>query len=717
MTINSTVRTAGPFQGDGSTVSYQFGFKVFQDSDLLVTRVDETTNAPVELALSVDYTVTLNANQDTAPGGTVTLTTPLAATQSLSMTSDVVPTQGASIPNMGGFYPKVIEAALDRLTILAQQSQITAQGGLRAAYPDTLSELPNQGARANRMPIFGLTGDAGVSAFTVDQVAAAIAAVSPGGTGGTVVGREVVTVQSDGQTVINLASVRYTPGVSAILVVVDGKLLPQTDYTQTSSSSITMSTGLNAGMEVEVIAARMVTAGVDGAQVSVTQTGSGTAGRTLTARAGDARNINDYTGADSTGAGDSSAAALSYKNYVEGESFNVVGTGREPMVFPPGVYQLSAQQFNKVGKVKGAGSKNTFIVLKPGETGPLFTVNAEDVAGTSVDDANHFSVEGVTLVGNRTDSTTVGTSHAIYCPDAPWAIGTQYSPSIRGSDVVILNFTGDGLYFGVNRNWALLDRVIVRYCNDSALVTYGYDGRYTSCDFGVCQNYGVRELAGGANVYLGCNIYYNTINVVVDPFSNAASSWIACAIDGALQNGASIAAGAAAKKFIGGRFFGNSRAGAGLYSDIKTAAEIHVIGTDFIMSGQKVKLLLETNGTKPPVIWLPSYIDTSGGAATPYLTDITDDWTILRYAGGSDARLGAAGISTLSAYIGSTERLRVDANGLSIRSPFYMLSSLAALTNSAGAQTGTLTNSPVAGNPTKWIPINDNGTTRYIPAW
>lgn len=39
------------------------------------------------------------------------------------------------------------------------------------------------------------------------------------------------------------------------------------------------------------------------------------------------------------------------------------------------------------------------------------------------------------------------------------------------------------------------------------------------------------------------------------------------------------------------------------------------------------------------------------------------------------------------------------------------------LTNGAAAATGTLANAPIAGNPTKWIPINDNGTTRYIPAW
>jgi len=40
-----------------------------------------------------------------------------------------------------------------------------------------------------------------------------------------------------------------------------------------------------------------------------------------------------------------------------------------------------------------------------------------------------------------------------------------------------------------------------------------------------------------------------------------------------------------------------------------------------------------------------------------------------------------------------------------------------ALTDGAAAALGTLTNAPAAGDPTKWIGINDNGTLRYIPAW
>src|SRR5271168_2700020 len=44
-------------------------------------------------------------------------------------------------------------------------------------------------------------------------------------------------------------------------------------------------------------------------------------------------------------------------------------------------------------------------------------------------------------------------------------------------------------------------------------------------------------------------------------------------------------------------------------------------------------------------------------------------------------------------------------------------SALNAFSNNAAAAAGTLLNAPVAGNPTKWIPINDNGTIRNIPAW
>jgi hypothetical protein len=47
----------------------------------------------------------------------------------------------------------------------------------------------------------------------------------------------------------------------------------------------------------------------------------------------------------------------------------------------------------------------------------------------------------------------------------------------------------------------------------------------------------------------------------------------------------------------------------------------------------------------------------------------------------------------------------------------FLMRTAVAWTNGAGAGAGTIGNAPAAGNPTKWIPVDDNGTTRYIPAW
>lgn len=47
----------------------------------------------------------------------------------------------------------------------------------------------------------------------------------------------------------------------------------------------------------------------------------------------------------------------------------------------------------------------------------------------------------------------------------------------------------------------------------------------------------------------------------------------------------------------------------------------------------------------------------------------------------------------------------------------FMIGSTGTWASGAGVSAGTLLNAPSAGNPTKWIPVDDNGTTRYVPAW
>lgn len=124
MTISSTIRKAGPFTGNGSASAFPFYFKVFQASDLYVVKLTVATGVESTLTLTTDYTVSLNADQNSNPGGTVTLVAgALASGYTLTITSSIADLQPTDITNQGGFYPEVIEDALDRATIQIQQLQ------------------------------------------------------------------------------------------------------------------------------------------------------------------------------------------------------------------------------------------------------------------------------------------------------------------------------------------------------------------------------------------------------------------------------------------------------------------------------------------------------------------------------------------------------------------------------------------------------------------
>lgn len=95
--------------------------------------------------------------------------------------------------------------------------------------------------------------------------------------------------------------------------------------------------------------------------------------------------------------------------------------------------------------------------------------------------------------------------------------------------------------------------------------------------------------------------------------------------------------------------------------------------------------------------------------------DLHTDVQLLDAANGNMAVLNANNGGAISCTAGSD-----GSNGhfsITATTTTYFLRFNAALTNHAAAAVGTLNNSPVAGNPTKWIGINDNGTIRRIPTW
>lgn len=175
MTISSETRKTSPFVGNNVTTAFPFTFKVFSSSEVEVVRVVDATEVETTLVLTTDYTVSLNADQDADPGGTVTLLSALATGTTLVITSNVANTQSTALTNNGGFYPHVIEDALDRATIQIQQ--LSEQVERSVKVPITSTTDPD----ALVASVVASEASAAASAAAAASSAAAAAAAVPSG--------------------------------------------------------------------------------------------------------------------------------------------------------------------------------------------------------------------------------------------------------------------------------------------------------------------------------------------------------------------------------------------------------------------------------------------------------------------------------------------------------------------------------------------------------
>lgn len=164
MTVSSSTRRAGPFNGNGVTTEFPFTFKVFAKSDVAVYLTDPDG---VQTLLSDGYKVTLSADQNASPGGVVTYPFPLPALPpremqsgySLAIIGNVPYTQGTDLTNTGRYLPQVIENALDKVTILIQQ--MIERLGRTVSFPvgdTTTATLPRAGERAGNFLAFDAEG-------------------------------------------------------------------------------------------------------------------------------------------------------------------------------------------------------------------------------------------------------------------------------------------------------------------------------------------------------------------------------------------------------------------------------------------------------------------------------------------------------------------------------------------------------------------------------
>lgn len=118
MTVATTTNRVD-YTGNGSTTVFSFTFRIFAQTDLVVTTADEL-GVETELVLGDDYTVSGVGSYN---GGSITLGT--ALTDGFAMTIQrVLPfTQETDLRNQGAFYAETHEDVFDRMAMVNQQLQ------------------------------------------------------------------------------------------------------------------------------------------------------------------------------------------------------------------------------------------------------------------------------------------------------------------------------------------------------------------------------------------------------------------------------------------------------------------------------------------------------------------------------------------------------------------------------------------------------------------
>ena len=186
-TVSST-NSRMDYTGNGSVSTYSYTYRIFSNTDLLVT-VRDTSDVETTLTLTTDYTVT---GVGSGSGGNVVLVNASQAWLTAGkLTTGYVLTirrvrplkQLTDIRNQGAFYPEIHEDAFDSLVMIAQQHQDEIDRSMK--LPETIdpadfnTELPaDLAANPSTSIIVNATGDGFAAGPTASAISGAQASAT-----------------------------------------------------------------------------------------------------------------------------------------------------------------------------------------------------------------------------------------------------------------------------------------------------------------------------------------------------------------------------------------------------------------------------------------------------------------------------------------------------------------------------------------------------------
>ena len=320
MTINSTVRKTNLFVGNGSASTFPFTFKVFTASEIVVVKVTTATSTETTLTIQTDYTVTLNPDQNGNPGGSITLVSGGVAQNlgtgfNLVITSNVQSLQGTDLTNQGGFFPEVINDALDKSVILHQQQQELLDRSIRFSLTNTTGSLEiseDANARANKILGFDSQGE-----FQVAQELGVNKGDWAAGVSYNI--RDIVRDASNynvyickiAHTSSGVAPLKTNAGVSNWDLLIDGELASVSAAAAAASASSAATEASNAQASASAASASETNASSHRSAASASEIGAGTHASSAQTNAQNAATSETNAAASASAAAASAAAAQS----------------------------------------------------------------------------------------------------------------------------------------------------------------------------------------------------------------------------------------------------------------------------------------------------------------------------------------------------------------------------------------------------------------------